>query len=197
MKRTSIRDLSSLILFFFFVLFFNYGQACEVNLNWTAPGDDGMIGTVSQYDIRYSEFIITNNNWDSAQPVIFNQEILPAGSQQQILIEGLVSGKTYYFALKSCDEVSNWAPMSNVVPKVAGRENCTGVTGNINCDVDELVTISDLTTLIDYLFVRGELGCCAGEANIFEPSNPMINIMDLTAFIQYYYYENFPLTVCY
>jgi len=175
----------------------NSGQACEVNLNWTAPGDDGMSGTVAQYDIRYSEFYITSNNWDIATLVDFDQQILPGGSSQHILVEGLESGKTYFFALKSCDEASNWAPMSNVIPKVAGMENCDGVTGNVNCDIEGLVNISDLTALIDYLFLRGQLGCCVGEANIYEPSIPTLNIMDLTAFIQYYYYESFPLTACY
>ena len=33
-----------------------------IRLNWTAPGDDGMVGTASQYDIRYSTSTITAAN---------------------------------------------------------------------------------------------------------------------------------------
>ena len=192
MKWTSIRKLIFLLIFF---IFFNVGYACEVTLGWTAPGDDGMEGSVAQYDIRFSETYLTSNNWDMANPITFNQEILPGGSKQEIFVEGLESGKTYYFALKSCDEASNWAPMSNVVPKIAGMENCIGKTGNVNCDVEEIVNIEDLTMLIGYIFEGGDYACCLGEANIHEPSIPKINIMDLTVFIQYYYF-NFPLSDC-
>lgn len=193
MKRISIRALNLLMIL---LVSFSSVHACEVNLNWTAPGDDGMEGSVSLYDIRYSEHLITDNNWDEATPINFDQEILPAGSRQGILVENLEPGRTYFFALKSCDEVANWAPMSNVVPKVAGMEVCEGVTGNIDCGEDGMVNIADLTAFVDYLFLGGELGCCVGEANIYKPNEPVLNIMDLTSFIQFYYYNNYELTSC-
>ena len=41
----------------------------SATLAWTAPGDDGMTGTASQYDIRYSTSVITDANFSSATQV--------------------------------------------------------------------------------------------------------------------------------
>ncbi len=41
----------------------------SVQLNWTAPGDDGNTGTATTYDIRYSTSAITAGNFSSATQV--------------------------------------------------------------------------------------------------------------------------------
>jgi hypothetical protein len=38
----------------------------HVTLQWTAPGDDGMIGMVSRYEVRYSISPIDEGNFSSA-----------------------------------------------------------------------------------------------------------------------------------
>lgn len=40
--------------------------ASSAGLAWTAPGDDGTVGTAAQYDIRYSTSVIINTNFLSA-----------------------------------------------------------------------------------------------------------------------------------
>jgi len=89
-----------------------------VILTWTAPGDDGNIGTASEYDIRYSASPITQANWDSAIQASGEPEPSVAGDLDSFGVTGLSPETTYYFALKTADEVPNWSPLSNVVEAV-------------------------------------------------------------------------------
>ena len=86
-----------------------------VTLSWTAPGDDGDVGTASQYDIRMSTSTITDANWDSATPLVPAPPPNPAGSAEAVQVTQLTEGTTYYFALKTADEVPNWSGLSNIV----------------------------------------------------------------------------------
>jgi hypothetical protein len=86
----------------------------SITLIWTAPGDDGDVGTASQYDIRYSESAITEANFSSATKVANPPKPQPAGSKETLVVTSLLAGTTYYFALKTADEALNWSPMSNV-----------------------------------------------------------------------------------
>lgn len=87
-----------------------------VTVSFAAPGDDGFVGRATAYDIRYSTQLITLANWDQATRV---KELLPspraAGSQESILVSipGAVQGLTYYFALRTRDEVYHWSALSN------------------------------------------------------------------------------------
>jgi len=85
-----------------------------VTLTWTAPGDDGSSGTATSYDIRYSTSNITDGNWASATPVSGEPTPLVAGTSQSKTVTGLSASTTYYFALKTADEVPNWSSISNV-----------------------------------------------------------------------------------
>jgi hypothetical protein len=85
-----------------------YRYSCR--LAWTASGDDGNVGTASQYDIRYLEGTpITANNWNSAVQATGEAAPKAAGSAETFTVSGLQSGKTYYFAIKTGDEVPNWS----------------------------------------------------------------------------------------
>jgi len=86
----------------------------SIQLNWTAPGDDGNSGTAAQYDIRYSTATITAGNFNSATPVASPPAPLVAGTAQSHTVSGLISGTLYYFAIKTADEVPNWSTISNV-----------------------------------------------------------------------------------
>ncbi len=89
----------------------------SITLTWTAPGDDGTIGTALQYDIRYAASPITDANWETAVQVDGEPAPQPAGSAETLTVEGLSSGTTYYFAIKAADEVPNWSALSNVVSR--------------------------------------------------------------------------------
>ena len=61
--------------------------ADSIILSWTAPGDDGSIGTASVYDLRYAETFINESNWDLSTPVVNLPNPLPAGNNQQHIVD--------------------------------------------------------------------------------------------------------------
>jgi hypothetical protein len=86
----------------------------SVTLSWTAPGDDENLGTAKNYDLRYSKNpIVGNADFENATKV--SSPPLPeiAGTGQTFTVENLESKETYYFAIKTSDEVENWSEISN------------------------------------------------------------------------------------
>ena len=86
----------------------------SIKLTWTAPGDDGNTGNATSYDIRYSTTTINESNWDSAINCTGEPAPQPAGSSETFTVINLTANTTYYFALKTSDEVPNESPLSNV-----------------------------------------------------------------------------------
>ena len=86
----------------------------SVALSWTAPGDDGATGTATTYDVRYSTSTINEGNWDSAIQASGEPSPLVAGSSESFTVTGLSASTTYYFAIKTSDEVPNVSAISNV-----------------------------------------------------------------------------------
>ncbi len=87
----------------------------SVNLRWSAPGDDGNVGTAASYDLRYSISQITESNWNSATQVNGVVSPVSPGIPQSMVVVGLSPGTTYYFAIKTKDEISNISGLSNIV----------------------------------------------------------------------------------
>lgn len=87
----------------------------SVTLSWTAPGDDGAVGLASYYEIRYSQNIIDDGNWDLA--TIFSTPPSPevAGTIQTAKVSGLNLNTNYYFAIKTYDESGNVSSLSNIL----------------------------------------------------------------------------------
>ena len=85
----------------------------EVNVQWTASGDDGAIGTAASYDLRWSTSPITPENFAAATPI-------PTGTPQP---PGTVETAAFivppqspvFVALVVADEESNVSPLSNVI----------------------------------------------------------------------------------
>lgn len=84
------------------------------SLTWTAPGDDGSTGTATAYDIRYSTSPITPASWASATQAAGEPSPAEAGTSQSFTVTGLSASTTYYFAMKTSDEVPNVSGLSNV-----------------------------------------------------------------------------------
>jgi len=95
--------------------------ATSVVLRWTAPGDDGNVGRAALYELRYSESTVTaadtSSWWSVAASAGTLQPPLTAGSAESFTVAGLDSGKTYYFIIRTSDEVPNWSAYSNVAAK--------------------------------------------------------------------------------
>jgi hypothetical protein len=86
-----------------------------VDLAWTAPGDDGSSGRATSYQLRYSTSSITSSNWNSATPLTGLPSPKTAGGAETFSVTGLAAKTTYYFAVRTLDEVSNISSVSNVV----------------------------------------------------------------------------------
>lgn len=98
------------------------GTSSSVTLTWTAPGDDNNSGTASEYDIRYATSPISVLNWDAAIQLTGEPAPQAAGSDESLVIGGLEPSTTYYFALKTADEVPNWSGISNQAEYTTGTE---------------------------------------------------------------------------
>lgn len=86
----------------------------SIDLDWTAPGDDNSTGTATSYDVRYSTASINEGNWSSATQATGEPSPSVAGSSESMTVSGLSSGTTYYFAIKTSDEIPNTSSISNV-----------------------------------------------------------------------------------
>lgn len=89
-----------------------------IDLTWISPGDDvgstGNFLTPTTYDVRYSTSIITEANWSSATQATDEPTPSVAGFVESMTVAGLSSLTTYYFAIKTSDEVPNTSALSNV-----------------------------------------------------------------------------------
>ena len=89
----------------------------SITLTWTAPGDDNSTGTASSYDIRYrTGGAVNDSNWASATQVTGEPAPAAAGTNQTMVVSGLSASTTYYFAIKTADEVPNWSAISTTSP---------------------------------------------------------------------------------
>ncbi len=99
----------------------------------------------------------------------------------------------------------NYVPGYHTFPAMTGRgcfvlakEPCCrgGLTGNVDCDPNDLVDISDLSEYIDSHYVNVRFHCCPAEANMDGSLDGGIDISDLTALIDYLYISFTPLAAC-
>jgi phosphodiesterase/alkaline phosphatase D-like protein len=87
----------------------------SVHLSWTASGDDSLTGTASQYDLRFSTSPITAANFASATRASNLPAPTAPGTTQGVTVAGLNPNTTYWFAIKTGDDIPNWSLISNVV----------------------------------------------------------------------------------
>ncbi len=96
--------------------------AATVTLTWTAPGDDGMVGQASSYELRFAETPVVADTagwWTSATSVGPMPAPLPPGTRESFVVSGLAPGSIYYFVVRTSDEVPNVSGFSDVAVKQA------------------------------------------------------------------------------
>ncbi|TGK44685.1 fibronectin type III domain-containing protein [Leptospira andrefontaineae] len=82
----------------------------KVRLTWTAPGDNGAVGSAAAYEIRRSTTAITNNTTcDAATAVYHGLTPKPAGITEILNINGLSPNTTYHFCIRAYDYAGNRA----------------------------------------------------------------------------------------
>ena len=123
------------------VAFAQGADTATVKLAWTAPGDDGTIGTATAYELRVATAPITLANWDAARVLAGVPAPTPNGTRQTTVADSLTRGTTYYFAIRAVDDAGNWSGLSNVlrwdwVLDTAPPAAPTGVTATLQGTTD-------------------------------------------------------------
>ena len=127
----------------------------SVTLTWTAPGDDGSTGTATSYDIRYrTGGTVNDSNWASATQVSGEPTPAVAGTNQSMVVSGLNASTTYYFAIKTSDEVPNTSAISN-----GPSGTTTAVTGVTTLSIVEKdgVTTNNYPVTLSMGFKQGDV----------------------------------------
>ncbi len=93
-------------------------------LTWTAPGDDGTLGTAASYDIRRFTGPPSDQDWESGTPLPGQPAPAPSGTLQSVVAGSLEPLATHHFALRAADEASNWSTMSNQAVAIPGPAAC-------------------------------------------------------------------------
>jgi hypothetical protein len=78
----------------------------------------------------------------------------------------------------------------------SGGGCCVGATGNIDCDPGNGIDISDLSRLIDFLYISFTPLCCGASANTDGDPGMGIDISDLSRLIDFLYISFNPTAAC-
>lgn len=133
--------------------------ATSVGLSWTAVGDDDLDGQAASYDLRYSTSVITSQNFTSATQVTGVPVPGVSGAPQSFTVGGLLSGTTYFFAIKAKDEAGNAGAISNVVSASTSQ-------GNVVVDNFDRTTLGENWTAdAGYQIVDNELSNTSASEN--------------------------------
>jgi hypothetical protein len=83
-------------------------------LEWTARGDDGVLGSASTYEIRYSMYtVLDENNWLEGERIENNIVPAPSGTRESFIVDVPIPERNHSFAIMVGDEVTNWSTVSN------------------------------------------------------------------------------------
>lgn len=187
------------LLFVTLGLFFGIVQtitADAVRLTWTAVGDDGLLGTATEYDLRFHTSVITEANFAQATRVLLVPRPQVSGAREIFYVDQLQGGVRYYFALKVGDEQQNWSSISNVVSKVPCPRGCIGMRGNVDNDNFDELSIVDVVYLVSYIFDTDESKApeCSDEADI--DGSGYVNVADLVRLVEYFFAGGQPPEMC-
>ena len=87
----------------------------SASIQWTAPGDDGLSGTATRYDVRLSTSAIDASNFAAATALTGVPAPLVANSSQTMTLSGLTPATAYWCAVKTVDDAGNWSAISNIL----------------------------------------------------------------------------------
>ena len=88
----------------------------EIDLSWTAAGDDGVEGHASRYEVRWSrQEILSDADWQAATPAVTSITI-DAEGRVAATMRVLPFNTLGYVAVKAVDNVGNVGPVSSAVP---------------------------------------------------------------------------------
>lgn len=89
---------------------------------WTAPGDDGMVGRATSYELRMKTVPIAGTDtlswWNNSATVITGVPSV-AGAKDSALVAVLDPVRDYYFVIVAVDDAGNRSFYSNVAKLLA------------------------------------------------------------------------------
>jgi hypothetical protein len=99
-------------------------QTSDATLSFVAPGDDGMIGRVKGYEVRYlvGDATIDESNFASVSEAKFAGTIVSAGEIQTIAIHDLLPETEYTFAVRAFDDCHNTSSITSATFTTAARK---------------------------------------------------------------------------
>jgi hypothetical protein len=102
----------------------NDPQSASPTLTFVAPGDDGLIGTVTGYEVRYlvGETPITEANFASANEVVFDAAIASVGQPQALTLRNLLPETAYTVAIRAFDDCQNTSAITTATFTTAPRK---------------------------------------------------------------------------
>jgi len=100
-------------------------QSSAATLTFTAPGDDGMIGTVKGYEVRYlaGDTPITADNFADAHELAFTAAIAPPGQPQALTMKDLLPETEYTVAVRAFDDCHNISAITSATFTTAARKS--------------------------------------------------------------------------
>ncbi|MFZ5980381.1 MAG: SBBP repeat-containing protein [Candidatus Zixiibacteriota bacterium] len=189
------------------------GDSCDVCLN--DPDNDidgdGLCGDIDNCPNNFNPFqfnsdgddhgdscdncpgIINNDQTDSDSDGIGDScDICPLDGYNDIDTDGVcgdIDNCPFFYNPDQLDADSNGIGD-------ACESCCVGETGNANCSASETPDISDITRLIDYLYLTHTPLCCPEEADANGSGGPEPDISDITKLIDFLYLSHNPLPAC-
>ncbi len=87
----------------------------NLQINWSAPGDDDLTGQTSYYMIRYKTGSNFSGPADFDSASVYVSTLIPKayGGSEGLLTSGFSPGVTYYIAVEAVDKAGNQAGLSN------------------------------------------------------------------------------------
>ncbi|MCA9727946.1 MAG: PD40 domain-containing protein, partial [Candidatus Eisenbacteria bacterium] len=98
---------------------FEKAGPASITLHWTAPGDDLDGGRAAFYDLRRSTEPLADEQWEAAEKVEGLEPPREAGERESFRVE-VDPRTTFYFTLRTGDEVPNWSELSNTCVVLLG-----------------------------------------------------------------------------
>ncbi len=144
------------------------------------------IANIEEYQIQLDRY------YDFRNPIFDITGLLLPEYQPEV---PLGNDSVFYWRYKYNDG-NSWSDYSRTFAVYITGVCCFGFTGNVNGDTQGVLDMSDITFLVDYLFLGGPHPPCSDASNVNGDPEGEINIIDLAFLVRYVFDGGAPPMVC-